>query len=67
MLDLTVSTGWNNKDALEVSNLYLEVPYAEDVSEINAILDTYHKMIMSGELSIKEGIEAMNNDVAALK
>jgi multiple sugar transport system substrate-binding protein len=56
-----------SKDALEVSNLYLEVPYAEDVSEINAILDTYHKMIMSGELSIKEGIEAMNNDVAALK
>ena len=31
------------------------------------MLDTYHKMIMSGELSIKEGIEAMNNDVAALK
>ncbi|HZK27506.1 MAG TPA: sugar ABC transporter substrate-binding protein [Thermoclostridium sp.] len=56
-----------SKDALEVSNLYLEVPYAEKVSEINAILDTYHTMIMSGELTVKEGIEAMNNDVAALK
>jgi multiple sugar transport system substrate-binding protein len=54
-------------EALEVSNLYLEVPYAENVSEINAILDTYHQMIMSGELSIEEGIKAMNEDVAALK
>ncbi len=54
-------------EALEVSNLYLEVPYAENVSEINAILDTYHQMIMSGELSIEEGIKAMNEDVAAFK
>jgi multiple sugar transport system substrate-binding protein len=53
--------------ALEVSNLYLEVPYAEKVSEINAILDTYHKMIMSGELTVDEGIKSMNNDVTALK
>lgn len=54
-------------EALEVSNLYLEVPYAENVSEINAILDTYHAMIMRGELNVEEGIKAMNTDIAALK
>ncbi|NLM10563.1 MAG: sugar ABC transporter substrate-binding protein [Clostridiaceae bacterium] len=56
-----------SKEALEVSNLYLEVPYAPNVSEINAILDTYHKMIMSGEISVEEGIAAMNEEVAKLK
>lgn len=56
-----------SKEALEVSNLYLEVPYAENVSEINSILDTYHKMIMSGEITVKEGIKAMNDDVAKLR
>lgn len=49
-----------SKEALNVSNLYLEVPYAENVSEINAALDSYHGSIMSGEMSIDEGIEAMN-------
>jgi len=56
-----------SKEALEVSNLYLEVPYAPNVSEINAILDTYHKMIMSGEISVQDGIAAMNAEVAKLK
>lgn len=56
-----------SKEALEVSNLYLEVPYAPNVSEINAILDTYHKMIMSGEISVKDGIKAMNEEVAKLR
>lgn len=56
-----------SKEALEVTNLYLEVPYAPNVSEINAILDTYHKMIMSGEISVEDGIKAMNEEVAKLK
>jgi multiple sugar transport system substrate-binding protein len=55
-----------SKEALEVSNLYLEVPYAENVSEINSALDSYHGSIMSGEMSIDEGIEAMNEAVAAI-
>jgi multiple sugar transport system substrate-binding protein len=55
-----------SKEALEVSNLYLEVPYAENVSEINSVLDSYHGSIMSGEMSIDEGIEAMNEGVAAI-
>ena len=39
-----------SKEALKVSNLYLEVPYHESVSEVNSILDTYHASIMSVEM-----------------
>jgi multiple sugar transport system substrate-binding protein len=52
-----------SKEALSVSNLYLEVPYAENVSAINDILDTYHKSIMNREITIDEGISAMNEEV----
>ncbi|MED9904579.1 MAG: extracellular solute-binding protein [Lachnospiraceae bacterium] len=56
-----------SKEALNVSNLYLEVPYADNVSEINSLLDTYHTAIMTGEMSIDDGIKAMNDGVAALQ
>ena len=56
-----------SKEALNVSNLYLEVPYAENVSEINSAMDSYHGSIMSGEMSIDEGIKAMNEAVSAIK
>ena len=56
-------TDAESKEALNVSNLYLEVPYAENVSAINDILETYHKAIMNREMSIDEGIEAMNTEV----
>ena len=52
-----------SKEALNVSNLYLEVPYAENVSAINDILDTYHKSILNREISIDDGIAAMNEEV----
>jgi multiple sugar transport system substrate-binding protein len=55
-----------SKEALNVSNLYLEVPYAENVSEINVILDTYHKSIMNREITIDEGITKMNDEVGKL-
>ncbi len=55
-----------SKEALEVSNLYLEVPYADNVSEINSILDTYHAMIMNGETSVDDGIASMNEEVSAI-
>ena len=57
----------NSKEALNVSNLYLEVPYAENVSQINDILDTYHKAIMNREMSIDDGIKAMNDEVGKIK
>ena len=56
-------TDAESKEALSVSNLYLEVPYAENVSAVNDILDTYHKSIMNREMSIDDGIAAMNAEV----
>ena len=55
-----------SKEALNVSNLYLEVPYGENVSEINSVLDSYHGSIMSGEMTIDEGIAAMNEEVGKI-
>lgn len=56
-----------SKEALVVSNLYLEVPYASNVSEINSVLDSYHGSIMTGEMSIDDGIKAMNTEVQKIK
>ncbi len=56
-----------SKEALTVSNLYLEVPYAENVSEINSAIDSYHGSIMSGEMTVEEGIAAMEEAVKAIK
>ncbi len=53
-----------SKEALSVSNLYLEVPYAENVSEINDILDTYHKSIMNREMTVDDGIAKMTEEVS---
>ena len=55
-----------SKEALSVSNLYLEVPYAEKVSEVNDVLDTYHKSIMNREVSIDDGIASMNEEVGKI-
>ena len=55
-----------SKEALNVSNLYLELPYAPNASEINSVLDSYHGSIMSGEMSIDEGIQAMNDEVGKI-
>ena len=59
-------TDKQSKEALEVSNLYLEVPYGKHVSEINSVLDSYHGSIMTGEKTIDEGIKAMNDEVAKI-
>lgn len=56
-----------SKEALNVSNLYLEVPYAPNVSEINSAIDSYHGSIMSGEMTIDDGIKAMEDAVKAIK
>lgn len=56
-----------SKAALDVSNLYLEVPYAPNVSEINSILDSYHGSIMTGEMSLDDAIKAMNDEVSKVK
>ncbi len=54
-------------EALNVSNLYLEVPYAPNVSEINSVLDSFHGSIMAGEISVDDGIKKMNEEIAKIK
>lgn len=56
-----------SKEALKTAQVYLEAPYAENVSEINTILDTYHKDIMMGDTSIEDGVAKMNEEVGALE
>ena len=60
-------TDAESKEALTVSNLYLEVPYGENVSEINSVLDSYHGSIMTGEMTIEEGINKMNEEVQKIQ
>lgn len=54
------------KEALKTTKIYLEAPYDENISQINTILDTYHKDIMNGDISIDEGIAKMNEEVGAI-
>lgn len=54
------------KEALSYTNLYLELPYDENASAINDILDTYHKSIMNREVSIEDGIASMNEEVGKI-
>ena len=55
-----------SKEALNITNAYLEVPYAENVSEINSILDTYHTSIMNREVTVEEGVASMNEQVGKI-
>lgn len=57
-------TDEQSKEALKTTNVYMEVPYAENVSAVTDILDTYHKSIMNREMSIDDGIAAMNEEVS---
>ena len=56
-----------SKEALKTVQIYLEAPYADNISEINTILDTYHKDIMNGDTSIDDGVEKMNKEVSSLE
>ena len=39
---------------------------AENVSEINSILDTYHTSIMNREVTVEEGVASMNEQVGKI-
>ena len=54
------------KEALKTTKIYLEAPYDKNISRINTILDTYHKDIMNGDISIDEGIKKMNEEAGAI-
>lgn len=57
----------NSQEALKTTQVYLEAPYSDNISEINTILDTYHKDIMNGDISIDEGVQKMNDEIGALE
>lgn len=50
-----------SKEALHTVNVYLEMPVSEHTTELETILNEAHDSIMTGAISIDEGIEQMNN------
>ena len=54
-------------EALQTANLYLEMPVSENSSEIETILNEAHDNIMTGNMTIDEGIADMNEKVTALQ
>ncbi|MCL2748304.1 MAG: extracellular solute-binding protein [Oscillospiraceae bacterium] len=56
----------NSKEALNVTQAYLEMPMSDKSGDIETILNEEHDGIMLGEKSIDEAIAAMNERVAEL-
>ncbi len=53
-------------DALNTSKLYLEMPVNEKSSEIETVLNEAHDAIMTGSMSVDDGIAQMNEKVGAI-
>ncbi len=53
-------------EALNTSNLYLEMPVNAKNSEIETVLNEDHDAIMTGGMSVDEGIAQMNEKVSAI-
>ncbi len=70
--DLVSSTEGFPKDddtsveALNTSNLYLEMPVNPKNSEIEIVLNEAHDAIMTGSMSVDDGIADMNEKVSAI-
>lgn len=56
-----------SKEALQTANLYLEMPVSNKSSEIETVLNEAHDNIMTGNLTIDEGIADMNEKVSAIQ
>lgn len=55
-----------NKEALQTANLYLEMPVNAKSSEMETILNEAHDNIMTGNMTIDEGIASMNEKIKAV-
>lgn len=55
-----------SKEALVTTSLYLEMPVHEKSSEIEIVLNEAHDNIMTGNMTIDEGIADMNERVSAI-
>lgn len=53
-------------EALNTSKLYLEMPVNEKNSEIETVLNEAHDAIMTGSMSVDDGIAEMNEKVSAI-
>lgn len=56
----------SNKEALQTANLYLEMPVNPKSSEMETILNEAHDNIMTGNMTIDEGIASMNEKIKAV-
>ncbi len=59
-------TDENSKEALTTYQTYLEMPLHEKSAEIEVVLNEAHDNIMTGNLTIDEGIEQMNERVGKI-
>lgn len=59
-------TDENSKEALKTTQVYLEMPMHDKAADIETILNEAHDGIMTGAMSVDEGIEKMNTEVGAL-
>ncbi|MBR1670980.1 MAG: sugar ABC transporter substrate-binding protein [Butyrivibrio sp.] len=55
-----------SKEALVTSHTYLEMPANDKSSEIETVLNEQHDLIMNEEVSVDDGIAAMNEGVSAI-
>ena len=59
-------TDANSAEALRTANTYLEMPVCDKSAEIEVVLNDGHDYIMTGTMSIDEGIAYMNDEVGKL-
>lgn len=59
-------TDENSKEALKTTQVYLEMPMHDKAADIETILNEAHDGIMTGAMTVDEGIEKMNSEVGAL-
>ena len=52
-----------SKEALNVAQLYLEMPLHDKSAEIEVVLNEYHDQIMTGNMSVDEGLAEMGRRV----
>lgn len=56
----------NSAEALKTARTYLEMPLHEKSSEIEVVLNDAHDYIMTGTMTIDEGIAYMNEEVGKI-
>lgn len=59
-------TDADSTEALQTANLYLEMPVHQKSSEMEVVLNEAHDNIMTGNMTIDEGIADMNEKIMAI-